>query len=218
MKILIDTLDVKEIKKYSDMGIISGVTTNPTFSKRFGMKDDIDTIKQVSDAIDGKGDIFIEAFGHTEREIEDNAHRISNGSSYKNIIFKIPFTESGVEATSNLSKIGYKTNLHLIYSVTQALIAEQSGATYICPLVGRMDDIGNDGIENVTKMKKCYDKNLVETKIMGSSIRNVNHVAELYRVGIDSITIPPKILEQMFYHPLTTSGFETFVEDLKNIE
>jgi len=218
MKILIDTLDVKEIKKYSDMGIISGVTTNPTFSKRFGMKDDIDTIKQVSDAIAGKGDIFIEALGHTEREIEDNAHRISNGSSYKNIIFKIPFTESGVEATSNLSKIGYKTNLHLIYSVTQALIAEQSGATYICPLVGRMDDIGNDGIENVTKMKKCYDKNLVETKIMGSSIRNVNHVAELYRVGIDSITIPPKILEQMFYHPLTTSGFETFVEDLKNIE
>ncbi len=218
MKILIDTLDVKEIKKYSDMGIISGVTTNPTFSKRFGMKDDIDTIKQVSDAIAGKGDIFIEAVGHTEREIEDNAHRISNGSSYKNIIFKIPFTESGVKATSNLSKIGYKTNLHLIYSVTQALIAEQSGATYICPLVGRMDDIGNDGIENVTKMKKCYDKNLVETKIMGSSIRNVNHVAELYRVGIDSITIPPKILEQMFYHPLTTSGFETFVEDLKNIE
>jgi transaldolase len=218
MKILIDTLDVKEIKKYSDMGIISGVTTNPTFSKRFGMKDDIDTIKQVSDAIAGKGDIFIEAFGHTEREIEDNAHRISNGSSYKNIIFKIPFTESGVEATSNLSKIGYKTNLHLIYSVTQALIAEQAGATYICPLVGRMDDIGNDGIENVTKMKKCYDKNLVETKIMGSSIRNVKHVAELYRVGIDSITIPPKILEQMFYHPLTTSGFETFVEDLKNIE
>ena len=218
MKILIDTLDVKEIKKYSDMGIISGVTTNPTFSKRFGMKDDIDTIKQVSDAIAGKGDIFIEALGHTEREIEDNAHRISNGSSYKNIIFKIPFTESGVKATSNLSKIGYKTNLHLIYSVTQALIAEQSGATYICPLVGRMDDIGNDGIENVTKMKKCYDKNLVETKIMGSSIRNVKHVAELYRVGIDSITIPPKILEQMFYHPLTTSGFETFVEDLKNIE
>ena len=218
MKILIDTLDVKEIKKYSDMGVISGVTTNPPFSKRFGMKDDIDTIKQVSDAVGGKGDIFIEAFGHTDREIEDNAHRISNGSSYKNIIFKIPFTEAGVKATSNLSKIGYKTNLHLIYSVTQALISEQAGATYICPLVGRMDDIGNDGIENITKMKKCYDTNSVTTKIMGSSIRNVNHVVELYRVGIDSITIPPKILEQMFYHPLTTSGFETFVEDLKNIE
>jgi|TARA_Y100000590_G_scaffold15147_1_gene18221 transaldolase len=218
MKILIDTLDLKEIKKYSDMGIISGVTTNPTFSKRFGMEDDIDTIKQVSDALGGKGDIYIEAFGHTMREIEDNAHRISNGSSYKNIIFKIPFTESGVEATSNLSKIGYKTNLHLIYSVTQALIAEQAGATYICPLVGRMDDVGNDGVENVIKMKKCYDTNSVTTKIMGSSIRNVNHVIELYKVGIDAITIPPEILEKMFYHPLTDSGFKTFAKDLKNIE
>jgi transaldolase len=218
MKILIDSLDVKEIKKYSDMGIISGVTTNPTFSKRFGMKDDIDTIKQVSDALGGKGDIYIEAFGHSQIEIEDNAHRISNGSSYKNIIFKIPFTEAGVGATSNLSKIGYKINLHLIYSVTQALISEQAGASYICPLIGRMDDIGNDGIENVIKMKKCYDKNLVRTKILGSSIRNVNHVAELYKIGIDTITIPPKILEKMFYHPLTTSGFETFAEDLKNIE
>jgi transaldolase len=153
MKILIDTLDLKEIKKYSDMGIISGVTTNPTFSKRFGMEDDIDTIKQVSDALGGKGDIYIEAFGHTMREIEDNAHRISNGSSYKNI-----------------------------------------------------------------KMKKCYDTNSVTTKIMGSSIRNVNHVIELYKVGIDAITIPPEILEKMFYHPLTDSGFKTFAKDLKNIE
>ena len=219
MKILIDTLDLKEIKKYSDMGIISGVTTNPTFSRKFGMKDDIETIEKVLEALGGKGVIFIEAFGHDANEIEDNARRIADDSSYDNLVFKVPFTEGGVEATSNLSEGGFfKVNLHLIYSVSQALIAEQAGAAYICPLIGRMDDIGNDGIENVTKMKSCYKTNSVKTKIMGSSIRSANHVIELYKIGVDVATIPPKVLEKMFYHPLTTDGFETFAEDLKSID
>jgi transaldolase len=219
MRILIDTLDLKEIKKYSNMGIISGVTTNPTFSKLFGMRDDLETVEKVSEALDGKGEIFIEAFGYDANEIEDNARRIADESSYDNLVFKVPFTESGVEATSNLSEGGFfKVNLHLIYSVSQALIADQAGAAYICPLIGRMDDIGNDGIENIAKMKSCYKINSVKTKIMGSSIRSANHVIELYKIGVDVATIPPKVLEKMFYHPLTTDGFEIFAEDLKSIE
>ena len=116
MKILIDTLDLKEIKKYSDMGIISGVTTNPTFSKKFGMKDDIETIEKVSEALGGKGEIFIEAFGYEADEIEDNARLIADDSSYSDLVFKVPFTTGGVKATSNLSEGGFfKVNLHLIY-------------------------------------------------------------------------------------------------------
>tara|TARA_Y100000593_G_C4241958_1_gene302614 strand:+ start:430 stop:1083 length:654 start_codon:yes stop_codon:yes gene_type:complete len=217
MKILIDTLDIKEIKKYNDMGILSGVTTNPTFSKKFGMKDDIETIEVVSDAINHEGEIHVEAFGYSMNEIEDNARRIADDSSYDNLVFKVPFTETGIEATANLSASGFKVNLHLIYSTNQALLSELVGATYICPLVGRKDDVGDDGIENIKKIKDCYDTNSVTTKIMGSSIRYPKHVIELYQIGVDVVTVPPKVLEKMFYHPLTTDGFNTFAEDLKNL-
>tara|TARA_R100001509_G_C4848599_1_gene209244 strand:+ start:474 stop:1130 length:657 start_codon:yes stop_codon:yes gene_type:complete len=217
MKILIDTLDLNEIKKYSELGIISGTTTNPTFSKRFGMKDDLDTIKQVAEAQDGVGEIYIEAFGDTADEIEDNAWRISEGSDYKDLIFKIPFTEAGVCATSKLSKSRFRINLHLVFSLSQSLIAEQVGAEFICPLIGRMDDDGMNGLEVVKEIKKSYDTNKVKTKIMGSSIRNMNHVNELIKIGVDYVTIPPKILDKMFYHKLTDEGFQTFKKDLENI-
>ena len=139
MRILIDTLDLKEIKKYSNMGIISGVTTNRTFSKLFGRRDDVETGEKVSEGIDGKGEIFIEAFGYDANEIEDNARRIADESSYDNLVFKVPFTESGVEATSNLSEGGFfKVNLHLIYSVSQALIADRSEERR----VGKSVDLG----------------------------------------------------------------------------
>jgi transaldolase len=218
MKLLLDTLDLEQIRKFSKLGILSGVTTNPTFSKRFGMKDDIDTIEKVSDALGGKGEIFVEAFGHESSEIEDNAVKIDEKSDYDDLIFKVPFTEAGVEATYNLKQKGFKINLHLIYSVSQAMISEQVNADYICPLIGRLDDVGNDGIENIQKIKKSFDTNSVSTKIMGSSIRTVSHVISLYKLGIDVATIPPKVLDTMFYHPMTQDGFETFAEDLKSIE
>jgi|TARA_B110000977_G_scaffold201355_1_gene295539 transaldolase len=217
VKILIDTLDLKEIKKYSQFGILSGVTTNPTFSKRFGMSDDIDTINQTSEALGGVGEVHVEAFGESSAEIEDNANSISERSEYNNLIFKVPFTESGVEATSKLSKKGFKINLHLIYSVNQALLSETVGATYICPLIGRKDDIGDDGIANIKKIKDCFDSNSVSTKIMGSSVRYPKHIIELYEIGVDIVTVPPKVLEKMFYHPLTTDGFDTFKKDLESL-
>ena len=217
MKILIDTLDLKEIKKYADLGILSGVTTNPTFSKRFGMSDDIDTINKTSEALGSVGEVHVEAFGVTANEIEDNANSIRERSDYDNLIFKVPFTEAGVEATSHLSSAGFDINLHLIYSVNQALLSELVGAKYICPLIGRKDDVGDDGIENIKKIQNCFINNFTKTKIMGSSVRYPKHVMELYDIGVDVVTVPPKVLSQMFYHPLTTDGFETFKRDLESL-
>ena len=221
MKLFIDTLDLKEIVKYSELGIISGATTNPTFSKRFGMKDDIDTIEQVSTALVNGGEIHVEAFGDTAEEIISEAYRISGKTENVNnqIVYKIPFSMEGVKATSILSKEGFKTNLHLIYTINQAMLSLAARSTYICPLAGRLDDIGHDAIENIKNMKMCFDKNFTFTppEIMVSSVRNPQHVIQAAKIGVDAITVPPSVLSSMFQHPLTTNGFDTFKKDLENM-
>lgn len=218
MKILIDTLDLEEIRKYSAMGILSGVTTNPTFSKRFGMKDDIDTVIRVADAMDGKGEIHVEAWGEEPSEIIKDANRIQKNSKYSNLVFKVPFTRAGIEASNSILKDGHKVNLHLIYSTNQALLAQSIGSSYICPLVGRLDDVGHDGPENIRHIRQCLDSCQSNTLIMASSIRNPKHVTECCKAGADVITVPPKILSQMVYHPMTDLGFETFKKDLESMQ
>lgn len=217
MKIFIDTLDLGYIEKYSKLGILSGVTTNPTFSKQFEMYDDIKTIEQVKDILqDPHQEIHIEILEDTVDHIINRAKDIHSKTVYKNLVFKIPFSEVGLEASRRLVRAQYKTNLHLIYSVNQALLAVQVGTTYVCPLFGRLDDIGTNALEVISNIQKALVVNKENTKMLLASIRNPKMVSEAYEIGIDSITIPPKILDQMMQHPLTQKGILQFKKDLSN--
>jgi transaldolase len=217
MKILLDSLDAKEIKKYAEMGLLYGVTTNPTFSRRYGMHDDVEMVKVVREAL-GIGEIHVEAWGETEDEILKNAEDLIKKTKDTNLVFKIPFSEGGVAACNVLSSKGLKTNLHLIYSINQALLASTVEATYICPLVGRLDDVGHDALQNVELMKRAFTKNNSGTKIMVSSVRNPQHVLRAYLIGADVITIPTNVLSQMFKHPLTEKGMHSFKTDINAIK
>ncbi len=217
MKIFLDSLDIKQIKKYSVMGLLSGITTNPTFSKRFGMSNDIEMVKKIRLAL-GDGEIHVEAVGDFKDEITTNARRLEEESGDTGLVFKIPFSEEGIAASKVLIDEGFKTNLHLIYSINQALLAAATKATYVCPLIGRLDDAGHDAIENVIRMKESFREHSETTLIMASSIRHPQHVLQSYENGIDAITIPPNVLSQMFYHPLTDNGVDIFKNDIAAIK
>jgi transaldolase len=217
MKIFIDTLDLKEIKKYADLGILSGVTTNSTFAKKFGMSSELQMLKKVRKAL-GKGEIHVSIHGKNEEVIFKNALNIFKKSKDKNLVFKIAIGEQGIIAVKKLLAKKLKTNLHLIYSLNQALIAGAIGSTYICPLVGRLDDIGDDALRNVKNIKDSYELNNEKTVIMVSSVRHPMHVLKSYEIGVEAITIPPAVLEKMFYHPLTEIGVKKFEKDYRYIK
>jgi TalC/MipB family fructose-6-phosphate aldolase len=217
MKIFLDSLDTNQIKKYSRMGLLSGITTNPTFSKRFGMSNDIEMVKKIRLAL-GKGEIHVEAFGDSKDKIVTNARRLKNETDDNDLVFKIPFSEEGIAASKELIDEGSKTNLHLVYSINQALLAAVVKATYVCPLIGRLDDVGHDATKNVIRMKESFREQSESTLIMASSIRHPQHVLRAYESGIDAITIPPSVLSQMFYHPLTDNGVSIFKNDVEAIK
>jgi transaldolase len=213
--IFLDSMDVEKIREYSSL--IVGITTNPTMARRFNMKNDVDMIKQVRKVLDG-GEIHVEAFGETSEKIIKYANNLLNKTNDKNLVFKIPFGLEGVIASKKLVETNIKTNLHLIFSVNQALIAASVKSTYICPLVGRLDDIGHNAMENLKDMIDAFKINGESTKIMVSSVRHPQHVKRAYMLGADAITIPLTTMEKIFYHPLTTSGIDIFKRDIEVIK
>jgi len=216
MKILLDTIDLGKIEEYYKYGVIVGVTTNPTLAKRFGMNDDVDMINKIRKVMP-VGEIHVEAFGDAVEEIINNAERISNKTKDKDLVFKVPFNKAGVAAVKKLKEKNFKTNLHLIFSVNQALLASVVNTDYICPLMGRLDDIGHDAFSNLDVIKNSYKNSSVKTKIMASSIRHPRHVQRAFEVGADVITVPVNVLEKLFYHPLTSIGYEQFKKDIESI-
>ncbi|MCE7738393.1 MAG: CBS domain-containing protein [Candidatus Heimdallarchaeota archaeon] len=217
MQIFLDTLDLSLIKYYYNLGIITGVTSNPTFQRRFDMKDDIAMVEKIRHVMP-HGEIHVEAVGNTKEEIISNANRILKCTKDESLVFKIPFSEEGIGAVGNLSHQEIETSLHLVYSVNQAMLAAYAGATYICPLLGRLDDVGHDAIENIGLIQEAYLEQEEHTKIMASSVRYPQHVSKIYVLGIDAVTIPPSILNAMFYHPLTQTGTKTFWEDYNSLK
>lgn len=218
MKIFIDTLDLDAIKEYSDLGILSGVTTNPTFSKKFNMYNDIETIKKIREVL-GNNDteIHIEVLGDSIENIIYNAKKLYENTKDSGLVFKIPFSKIGLKASNKLRLLGYKTNIHLVYSVNQALLSTFSIPDYVTPLVGRLEDIGVNAFDILKNMKKAFDLKNETTEIMVASVRNPSHVEKAYILGIEFITIPPKVLDLMFQHPLTEKGIIQFKKDVKTI-
>ncbi len=217
MNIFLDTLNTETIKEFYDMGVLFGVTTNPTLAKRFGMADDVDMINQIRHVMP-KGEIHVEAFGKTSEEIVGNALRLKEGSSDDDLVFKVPFSPEGVAAVKKLRSLGHKTNLHLIFSKTQALISSCVESTYICPLVGRLDDIGHNAFDNLSPVICSFKYQESKTSIMVSSVRHVQHVISAFESGADAVTIPENVLRSMFNHPLTDVGYEKFHKDLRSME
>ncbi|EUJ51508.1 fructose-6-phosphate aldolase [Listeria fleischmannii] len=208
MKFFIDTANVEEIKKASRMGIVSGVTTNPSLIAKEG-RDFNEVIKEITAIVDGpiSGEVVsLEA----DKMIEEGREI---AKIHANMVVKIPMTGEGLAAVSVLSAEGIKTNVTLVFSATQALLAARAGATYVSPFLGRLDDIGQDGLELVRDISEIFLIHDIKTEIISASVRHPIHVIECAKAGADIATIPYKVLEQMLKHPLTDSGIEKFLAD-----
>ncbi|MFV0364849.1 MAG: fructose-6-phosphate aldolase [Suipraeoptans sp.] len=212
MKFFIDTANVEEIKKANDMGIICGVTTNPSLIAKEG-RDFNEVIKEIASIVDGP------ISGEVKATTIDAEGMIAEGREiakiHPNMIVKIPMTVEGLKACNQLTKEGIKTNVTLVFSVNQALLAARAGAFYVSPFVGRLDDISEKGENLISDIVEAFSIAGIETEIIAASIRNTMHVTDCALAGADIATVPFHILEQMTKHPLTDQGIEKFQADYK---
>ena len=208
MRFFIDTANIVEIKEANELGVICGVTTNPSLIAKEG-RDFIEVVKEISTIVDGP--ISAEVISLDHKGMVEEADKLSK--IHKNIVIKLPMTLEGLKATKILSQKGIKTNVTLIFSATQALLAARAGATYVSPFVGRLDDIGQDGLSLIEEIVDIFNVNAIETEIIVASVRNQIHVAQAARMGADIATVPYKVITQMTKHPLTDKGIENFLKD-----
>lgn len=208
MRFFIDTANIEEIKEANELGVICGVTTNPSLIAKEG-RDFIEVVKEISTIVDGP--ISAEVISLYHKGMVEEADKLSK--IHKNIVIKLPMTLEGLKATKILSQKGIKTNVTLIFSATQALLAARAGATYVSPFVGRLDDIGQDGLSLIEEIVDIFNVNAIETEIIVASVRNPIHVAQAARMGADIATVPYKVITQMTKHPLTDKGIENFLKD-----
>lgn len=207
MKIFLDTANIEDIKKFAEMGVIDGVTTNPALIAKEG-KNFKDVVNEICSIIDGP--VSAEVISTTSEKMIEEARKIAK--IHKNIVVKIPATIEGYKALAIVAKEGIKTNFTIIYTSNQALIAAKLGATYVSPFVGRLDansTSGNDLIREIVTMYKNYN---YETKVLAASMRNVIYVKETALAGADVATIPPEVLEQMMNNELTNISLEGFLK------
>lgn len=214
MKFFIDTANVDEIRAAADMGVIKGVTTNPSLIAKEG-RDFNEVIKEITSIVDGP------ISGEVKATTTDAEGMIAEGREiakiHPNMVVKIPMTPEGLKATKALSAEGIKTNVTLIFSANQALLAAEAGATYVSPFVGRLDDINQIGTDLITDIAEIFDIYGYETEIIAASIRTPTHVTECALAGADIATIPYKVIMQMAKHPLTDQGIEKFQADYRAV-
>ena len=208
MRFFLDTANIEHIKEANEMGVICGVTTNPSLVAKEG-RDFNEVIKEITEIVDGpiSGEVISEDAEGMIKEGREIA------AIHKNMIVKIPMTAEGLKATKVLSKEGIKTNVTLIFSATQALLAANAGATYVSPFLGRIDDISMDGMELVRTIADIFAIHGIETEIIAASVRNPIHVIQAAQAGADISTIPYSLVIQMIKHPLTDQGLEKFKAD-----
>jgi len=208
MKFFIDTANIEEIKEANSMGMADGVTTNPTLiAREKGNFEDI--IKEICKIVDGP--ISAEVISLDTEGMLKEARHLAN--IHKNIVVKIPMTIDGIKATRQLSEEGIKTNVTLIFSPLQALMAAKAGATYVSPFIGRLDDISNEGILLVEQIVEIFNNYAFETELIVASVRNPLHVLDAALMGADIATIPFKVLSKFASHPLTDKGIKAFLDD-----
>ena len=214
MRFFIDTANVDDIRKANDMGVICGVTTDPSLIAKEG-RDFNEVIKEITEIVDGP------ISGEVKATTTDAEGMIAEGREiakiHPNMVVKIPMTVEGLKAVKVLSSEGIKTNVTLIFSANQAILAANAGATYVSPFLGRLDDISQPGIELIRQIAEIFDIYGYDTEIIAASIRNPIHVTDCALAGADIATIPYKVIEQMTKHPLTDQGIEKFQADYKAV-
>lgn len=211
MKIFIDTANVEEIREASKLGVLSGVTTNPSLIAKEG-RDLKEVVEEICSIVDGP--ISAEAMSLNSDEMIKEARELAK--LHENIVIKIPMCAEGLKTVSVLSKEGIKTNVTLIFSPLQALLAARAGASFVSPFLGRLDDIGNPGIEVISQIADMFKLHGIKTEIISASIRNPMHVLDAAMAGSDIATIPYNVIMQMTKHTLTDIGIEKFIKDYEN--
>jgi transaldolase len=214
MRFFIDTAKVEDIRKANDMGIICGVTTNPSLIAKEG-RDFAEVIAEITSIVDGP------ISGEVKATTEDAEGMIAEGREiaaiHPNMVVKIPMTAEGLKAVKVLSAEGIKTNVTLIFTVNQALLAARAGATYVSPFLGRLDDINMPGVDLIRNIAEIFDLHSIDTQIIAASIRNTIHVTDCALAGADIATVPYSVLMQMIKHPLTDQGIEKFKKDYEAV-
>lgn len=208
MKIFLDTANIEDIKEINSLGVIHGITTNPSLIAK-EKRDLKETLKEIASIVDGpiSGEVISLDYENMIKEAEELA------SIHKNIVVKIPMTNDGLKAVSYLSKKGIRTNVTLIFSAAQALLAARAGASYVSPFLGRLDDIGLNGLILIEDISEIFNVHNIQTEIIAASIRNPIHVIEAAKLGANIGTLPPSVIRALINHPLTDAGIKKFKED-----
>ena len=214
MKFFIDTADLDEIKEANDLGVLDGVTTNPSLCAKIGVKDFEAHIAKICGIVDG--DVSAEVVSTTYEEMVKEGREIA--AIADNVVVKIPLIKDGIKAIKTFSEEGIKTNCTLCFSPTQALIAAKAGATYISPFLGRLDDISSDGMQLIRDIVTVYDNYGFETEVLAASIRHPMHLLECAKEGADVATMPLNVIKNLLKHPLTDSGLERFLKDWEDLQ
>ncbi len=213
MKFFVDSANVEEIKEAVSLGVVDGVTTNPTLlAKEKGSPEEI--FKQICEVVDGP--VNAEVVSLDWEGIVQEGRELAK--IHPNIVVKIPMTKDGLKAVKVFAQEGIKTNVTLIFSPVQALLAARAGATYVCPFVGRLDDIGQNGMDVIAQIKQMFDNYMIDTEIIVASIRHPMHVVESALIGADIATIPFSVIEKLIKHPLTDIGIERFLADWEKVK
>jgi transaldolase len=213
MKFFIDTANIEEIKKAWELGVIDGVTTNPSLISK-EKKDPVALFREICSIVDGP--ISAEVLATKTEDMVKEAEELAK--IHENIVVKIPMIEDGLRAVRRLTAAGIRTNVTLIFSSSQALLAAKAGATYVSPFVGRLDDISHTGMDVVADIQTIYENYVFDTQVIVASIRNPLHVVEAARIGADIATIPYSVIGQLIKHPLTDIGLAKFLKDWEKVK
>ncbi|GAB6086204.1 fructose-6-phosphate aldolase [Alkaliphilus crotonatoxidans] len=208
MKFFIDTANINEIREVASWGVLDGVTTNPSLIAKEG-RDFKQVIREIAEIVDGP--ISAEVVSLLAEEMVKEAEPLT--AIHPNIVIKVPMTEEGLKAVKVFTEKGVKTNVTLVFSAAQALLAAKAGATYVSPFLGRLDDIGHNGMKLIQEIAEIFKSHQIKTQVLAASIRHSPHVIEAARLGADVATVPYGVFKQMVKHPLTDSGIERFLKD-----
>lgn len=214
MKFFIDTADLDEIQEAHNLGVLDGVTTNPSLCAKIGVADFEAHIAKICNMIDG--DVSAEVVSTEYDEIVAEARHLAKIAD--NVVVKVPLIKDGIKAIKTLSDEGIRTNCTLCFSASQALLAAKAGATYISPFIGRLDDISDDGMQLIADVVTIYENYGFDTEVLAASIRHPMHVLEAARLGADVATMPLKVIDQLLQHPLTDRGLEKFLADWDSLQ
>lgn len=212
MKIFLDTANAESIRKYNEMGLVDGITTNPTLLSREG-GDPARAMREIASIV--KGDVNLEVISTEYEQMLSEGRRLAGYAP--NVVVKVPMTPDGLRACRALSSEGTPVNVTLVFSANQALLAAKSGAKYVSPFIGRLDDVGQEGMELVRDMVEIFSNYDFETEVLVASVRHPLHVVEAAKAGADVATLPPAVLGKMMRHPLTDSGLAAFLADWKKL-